>query len=58
MKKDHYQSAAIITAALISERPKNAPAVSKEQAASLYAELVVALDEAVKKIRRADDQPD
>lgn len=48
MKVDHYQSAATITAALISERATFGERTSKEEAIAMYAELVSSLNQAVK----------
>ena len=48
MKVDHYQSAATITAALISERATFGERTSKEEAIAMYVELVSSLNQAVK----------
>lgn len=52
MKADHYQSAAAITAALISERATFGERTTRDEAVKLYVELVMTLDRSVKEAAR------
>lgn len=52
MKADHYQSAATIAAALISERATFGERTTRDEAVKLYVELVMTLDRSVKEAAR------
>lgn len=58
MKSDHYQSAATIAAALIAERAAFGARTSEDEAVAMYANLVAALDKAVKESKRVSPAGD